>query len=188
MLKKKTSRTGTESTVDTQERRRPGAYSISGSDVEDDFEGSGTDIDANADSLQPEDESTSENTGIVISNAHLVSEPPDEFNNCQVCMVACDGGGGWAACKDMCVPDATFSCQSDTMGKFKQFKSTRISWRCSEKLALTPLGRRTPPAGTGSLTQPPSSAPTIVLTQSVSMAWDHRRQHSALLFQITVVW
>ena len=104
------------------EERRPGAFAICLSTNEGDCN-SGDDATATTGSdnvsLQPEDESSCSNMKIAISNAHLVSEPPNEFNNCQVCMVACDSGGGWAACKDMCVPDATFSCQSDTMGKFK---------------------------------------------------------------------
>lgn len=59
-----------------------------------------------------------EDSIIAISNALLVAEPPDEFKNTQICMAACDGGGGWAACQHLCVEDATFTCQSDTMGKF----------------------------------------------------------------------
>ena len=105
-----------------REEGRPGAFAIGVSMNKDDCDRGNDDTattSSNNVSLQPEQESSSSNTEIAISNAHLVSEPPDEFNNCQVCMVACDGGGGWAACKDLCVPDATFSCQSDTMGKFK---------------------------------------------------------------------
>ncbi|CAB9506226.1 expressed unknown protein [Seminavis robusta] len=54
-----------------------------------------------------------------IVEALLVSDPPKGFDNCQICMTACDSGKGWQACKDQCVPDATFSCHNDTLGSMK---------------------------------------------------------------------
>ena len=51
--------------------------------------------------------------------AVLVSAPPAEFDNCQICMAACDSGKGWEACQDQCVPDATFHCENDTLGGMK---------------------------------------------------------------------
>lgn len=70
---------------------------------------------------EPQDDSAQPTTGSAVGevpllNALLVSDPPLGFDNCQICMTACDGGKGWEACRDRCVPDATFSCHNDTLG------------------------------------------------------------------------
>ena len=54
-------------------------------------------------------------SGVPLIDALLVSDPPKDFEKCQICMAACEDCRGWEACKDMCVPGATFGCQNATL-------------------------------------------------------------------------
>ena len=54
-------------------------------------------------------------SSLPVISATLVSERPIGFENCNIVQRACDEALGWDACKDGCVPGATFSCQCDTL-------------------------------------------------------------------------
>ena len=59
---------------------------------------------------------------VAIHNALLIADPPPEFERTHLCMAAVDGGGGWNACHHLCIPDATFECQSDAMGHLRTIR------------------------------------------------------------------
>ena len=98
---------------------RPGAFALRTAcspmpDMRSNYDPRSPPITSREPQLQVEEE-TSEQDPRPIS-AVLVSEPPAEFDNCQICMAACDSGKGWEACQDQCVPEATFCCQNETLG------------------------------------------------------------------------
>lgn len=81
----------------------PGAWSIVGRG------GDQADEDENDDQAATEE-------SILVPEASVVLT---ELESIQICMAACDGCRGWSACKDLCLPDATFSCQADTLAHIK---------------------------------------------------------------------
>lgn len=66
--------------------------------------------------ISSSDDEDNDDDCVPLLSALLISDPPKDFDNWQICMAACDSGQGWEACQDVCVPGATFSCQNDTLG------------------------------------------------------------------------